>query len=108
MSNTHTPAPWKFDEATGIVYASIPDDEAGYVWEPGIAHTQSPDMECLSHETATANARLIAAAPELLEALMFIVEQVSNEKNSHHTLGAFSRGVGIDMAKKTIAKVKGE
>jgi len=33
---------------------------------------------------------------------------VTNEKNHHHTLGAFSHGAGIDMAKKAIAKAKGE
>jgi len=55
-----------------------------------------------------ANARLIAAAPELLEALIFMVEQITNEKNANHTLEAYTHGAGIDMAKKAIAKAKGE
>ncbi len=97
----HTQGPWKVDEATGIVYIEIG------TWEPGICHTQAKDMECLSPESAIANARLIAAAPELLEVLEFIFEQITNTKNAYYTLDEFSHGVGIYMARKTIAKAKG-
>jgi hypothetical protein len=48
------------------------------------------------------------AAPELLEALEFMYEQITNEKNASHTLGAYTHGAGIDMARKAIAKAKGE
>lgn len=95
----HTPAPWRailgisdrHGEITNGKYKiAFVDCRYGAIGEP------------------EANARLIAAAPELLEALEFIFEQVTNEKNHHHTLGAFSHGVGIDMAKKAITKAKGE
>mgnify|MGYP000882387027 CR=1 FL=1 len=102
MSNTHTPGPW--------IVADIHPERACLSVAPEGKNPLCEDVATVyaSNENADADARLIAAAPELLEALMFIVEQVSNEKNSHHTLGAFSRGVGIDMAKKAITKVKGE
>lgn len=34
--------------------------------------------------------------------LKFIVEQVTDPKNSYHTLGAYSHGVGIQMAREAI------
>lgn len=45
----------------------------------------------------------VKGAQDPIEALQFIVDQVTNKENAHHTLGAYSLGVGIDMAKKAIA-----
>ncbi len=57
----HTPGPWYRGEV----------DNSIYIWEEGgdggfIAEVSSEDTDA---ETLVANARLIAAAPELLEAL---------------------------------------
>lgn len=41
--------------------------------------------------------------PHPIEVLQFIVEQVTNEKNSNHTLGAYSLGLAINMAKKAVS-----
>jgi len=53
--NTHTPAPWQYDETTYSVWANEGDKK--------IVRLIPLDDE------ERANARLIAAAPELLEAL---------------------------------------
>lgn len=65
-------------------------DEDGYI---------QPDesIECLPHKIA--NARLIAAAPELLEALESLVERVGKDE-------WFAEWNG--MARAAIAKAKGE
>jgi hypothetical protein len=63
---THTPAPWKLQDY----------DHAFVVWSNegvicDVFHNREDDEAdgIFSEEEATANARLIAAAPELLEAL---------------------------------------
>ena len=56
---THTPGPWTFDEATGMVIAA----------NGGVVKETPTDDEQISEEEAAANARLIAAAPELLDCL---------------------------------------
>lgn len=65
MKTEHTPGPWKAEQANGC------DETAMFVTGNGCTvaacygdwHDQAPDSE------QRANARLIAAAPELLEAL---------------------------------------
>jgi hypothetical protein len=77
MSKTkHTPGPWMAltGEVTGIL------DQASVVHDPGknkeyvfIAETADID-ETLPIDVRIANARLIAAAPELLESLKAVVK----------------------------------
>lgn len=63
---THTPGPWKVNDIEGIVYfEDKPNGE-----EPGICHTQTTEMYSLSPDQAAANAKLIAAAPDLLAVLL--------------------------------------
>lgn len=63
---THTPAPWQF-ETPSTVLIPVYNDKAGA--EPIRLMLQTKAGE------AKANARLIAAAPELLEALTSLFEQ---------------------------------
>ena len=63
---THTPGPWSIStdgEATGVIYAL-----RGFEWDDICVIT--PRCE------AAANAHLIAAAPEMLEALEYAIVQV--------------------------------
>ena len=62
MSAKHTPGPWEIERGYGTIIKSIgpcvPDEYAGSAWL----------------EVSEEDARLIAAAPELLEALHRLVE----------------------------------
>ena len=71
---SHTPGPWKVGEDEPFVYALnnagtnrfFAGVQAGWLTEGG---TNKPTDVRTSHDEIMANARLIAAAPDLLEAL---------------------------------------
>lgn len=65
MSKTHTPGPWKVGLEGYVIHVS------GY---PCIARCENDEDQTRSE----ANALLIAAAPELLEALKFMLERHLN------------------------------
>lgn len=64
---THTPGPWKYDPKTGLV-AHDEYDEIGF---SAVATIHQPYEATPERQ---ANARLIAALPDLLEALESIVD----------------------------------
>ncbi len=84
MSNGHTPGPWRMDH-DGSNWMVVTDDypEMVDVW----GFNGMPAVEVV------ANARLIAAAPELLEALECLLEM------GHAKAG--------DLARAAIAKARG-
>jgi hypothetical protein len=90
MANqNHTPGPWHIDH----------DDRPGMKWNHHICGSNGRAVCLITHsETADANARLIAAAPELLEALQAIVdqEQSGDEETHMHDMA--------DIARAAIAK----
>ena len=68
MTTNHTPGPWYVGSGTyegRNIYsvASVTDGE-GFTYQPIVATAEDDGIDCWD-----ANARLIAAAPELLEAL---------------------------------------
>ena len=72
----HTPGPWTAPEASGLI--------TGYIWahEPYggiVAQVEDGGQVPYDQEQRKANAHLIAAAPELLEALKSLVEDCSPE-----------------------------
>ena len=81
----HSPAPWRLDKIWSLVYAG--DEEV-----------------CAIHSGNKANAKLIVAAPELLDALMAFVEPWSKggDWQSKLTYKTF------DDARAAIAKATGE
>lgn len=72
MKNKHTPGPWIYDETWALIHdgrksAVSPHESAAEICAIHAARNGKPD-EC------KANALLIAAAPELLEALQGIID----------------------------------
>lgn len=101
---THTPGPWKVyhpistAESLGIDAAS---GESVVVW--GERH------EGIIGERREANARLIAAAPELLEALRFCIPALEwSVANSPSAVRRSSARSDLEIARAAIAKATGE
>lgn len=90
---THTPGPWERHEAGAIVGPKLDDKP---VWlRPVIARFETGVKE--------ADARLIAAAPELLEALEFTLAALED------IFGKNKADVGaINTARAAIAKARGQ
>lgn len=70
MTTKHTPGPWYVGSGTyecRNIYsvASVTDDE-GFTYQPIVANAEDDGINCWD-----ANARLIAAAPDLLKALQW-------------------------------------
>lgn len=112
MSTKHTPGPWvkmnsadvfselgadsgdgvKADDNDGWLIA---DCANGYAYVGGI-HTE------LGYDVQVANARLIAAAPELLEALLEVLEDISGRVELHsltrfHVSAAIRKALGEEV-----------
>jgi hypothetical protein len=100
LESRHTPGPWK---VSGCRMArkgfENPMIECGETHEPLIAELLGQDR---AWETKIANARLIAAAPELLEACKAAVTQF--EANADY---AFSDREVIKAIQSAIAKAEG-
>jgi len=99
----HTPGPWKADNhiiGDGWRVFVPRHDEADQ-------HDAIADVETWQSDTETeANARLIAAAPDLLDAL----KNVLDELHKHHKMNVkkdYSLMVADSVARKAIAKAEG-
>lgn len=99
MTNrNHTPGPWEAVDKR-------PDGFRGYSIFHGdqfVAHVGDSD----SVTPIDANARLIAAAPELLEACELLIEQY--EASGDFTIGGKLTNRPFSMARAAIAKATGE
>lgn len=89
--NKHTPGPWKIVDAWNDYMVEGQNGEE-IIWQDG------------PHDTPTinkANARLIAAAPDLLEALITLNDACRTPSQ----IGVLH---GLELARAAIAKAKGE
>ncbi|MBW3096846.1 hypothetical protein [Pseudohoeflea coraliihabitans] len=99
----HTPGPWAFEvNVWGSIlstdYGEAENLKAGRAWDEDISIAANVDWDVIGEEEIAANARLIAAAPELLEALEeTLIVATRNED------GDFA-----DRARAAIAKAKGD
>lgn len=105
MSKTHTPGPWEAYEESRNTYIDqkVSDDpDEGYRAIFRLTHAiDVPD------ETAKANVRLIAAAPELLTSLEGILAHARNAVESDGR--AFIDEVHIiNVCENAIAKARGQ
>ena len=117
----HTPGPWKQkDDHKTMISATLPKD-----WKPTPEHPvyivcQTNMYVTVPHEEAKANASLIAAAPELLEALKDLLGDIPTiDARMDHTCSACGRDMfrGQEtcesddcprvMARAAIAKAEG-
>ena len=96
----HTPAPWTLEHGTTQL-ENIWDSQGQFKIASFIYSANGYD------ETANANARLIAAAPELLEALELLQMAIRSEGLLNATK-RFSLCVADANARAAIAKAKGE
>lgn len=76
---SHTPAPWKIDGAISTRVLLINDAKGHAIGE--IVDTRNP-----------ANAKLIAAAPDLLEALCTALPFVEDHAEDHAQSGVYKSG----------------
>lgn len=74
MSANHTPGPWDFtqDGSTAKKLATV--CVTGDGWIVGVPFSRETDVNYEQHGTSKADARLIASAPDLLEALKAVME----------------------------------
>lgn len=91
---SHTPGPW-VDNVDGVVVVDKPGR-----WREIIADVHANPLEANNRR---ANTLLIAAAPDLLEALEELVAQSLDSGHPHDWLRH-----EIDQAKAAIAKARGE
>ncbi len=91
--NTHTPGPWTVRHLTGFPLMIATQPDADGFGEP-IADTSRHMLPA----EALANARLIAAAPDLLEALKWALEHAEWSNDTE---------TGTDPIRAAIAKAEG-
>jgi hypothetical protein len=103
-NNKHTPGPWKLGNAFGIK-----DKNGNWVSEPirsvfanDETNDTGPSSICTAHES---DAKLIAAAPEMLEALEFILMASDFDGQP---IPIVSARLITEKAKDAIRKARGE
>lgn len=107
----HTPGPWRIEDKDTFPYIEA---DQGKKWNnPTICHlyqdvTPFDSVTCgawlKAFDNATANARLIAAAPDLLNAL----ERIVKELGASGYKGDTEEPSCIHTARAVIAKARGE
>lgn len=104
----HTPGPWHADVDSDHGDYVIWTERGKFLANVGTGEEAGEDRaECLAFDVAKANARLIAAAPELLEALEAVVADREYQKLSgapHFTSAPTEGEWKADSAKKAWAK----
>lgn len=101
----HTPGPWEVRPGYGMLKAEIgpPGRAVAAVWVKQ-AGTRDEQKEPVAWPEGEANARLIAAAPDLLEALTTIVATLSEQDDE----GLIEHAEPMQKARAAIAKAAKE
>lgn len=93
----YTPAPWAYEPTSGAIYYKDGDVE------PLIAST---NLECVSEEQGDADGRLIAAAPELLEALQGLANALEAKPGPRGVMELVP--AQLEIARAAIRKARGD
>jgi len=93
MAAKHTPGPWsalRHEPGDTIIIADMDGgcDDLAEVFYSGRATVQQP------HDEALANARLIAAAPDLLAALQEALPAIANRERHNRAKDAIAKATG--------------
>jgi hypothetical protein len=91
MTTTHTPGPWRVGDAGHTVFGP---------------KTNNPSPKTVASNLGKEDARLIAAAPELLEALKLLFKEVEIESTESMLDGPI--GDALAKAHDVIAKAEGK
>jgi hypothetical protein len=108
MNTKHTPGPWRISNGN---FANLIEGYSGRhhgEWDDGFRavasaqHCEPTGNYVNERENAEANARLIAAAPELLEACSLLLEALRSSNVSNGLIRSAE-----DAARAAIAKARG-
>lgn len=102
MENLHTPGPWKVVRTEQ--HPQNENEAVTFIQTPKLCYDLSFVKGILTQEEHEANARLIAAAPELLEACQLLSDELIKSKSmteSDKIRGAYN---AINKASKAIQK----
>jgi hypothetical protein len=91
MTTKHTPGPWKLRLGTGVQYDYIIETKAGALV------AAYPHYSGATKKATKANARLIAAAPEMLEALQRLYKDfpyVNQANGGMQARAAIAKAIG--------------
>jgi hypothetical protein len=102
MTQTHAPGPWE-NNGCGLIFGPPlgGDDADESAWDSVLVCYV--DSESLDPDTIEANANLIAAAPELLEALDNLAEHIDSKSGDFAMRAHF-----LKEAFAAIAKARGQ
>lgn len=103
MKAQHTPGPWKVESVPAVMSTLQKDFLITYTDDGLRSHVARlfDNSLCTEHGTTEANARLIAAAPELLAALESMLTHIGMDEDEWNK-------PTFDQARAAIAKARGE
>lgn len=100
---THTQGNWKVSKENSGIYI-VGDSYIAQISDWSTENSSDKDTNKSLKEEAAANARLIAAAPELLEALKLLIDGIERKDE----FKSYSIEDGLAKARIAIAKAEGE
>lgn len=113
----HTPGPWRVEEGTTLIWGDCnPDDTTTYGMGYPIAECRmTPSASWAKgpkkYEEAEANARLIAAAPDLFEVATLFASSleylIALDRKKGDDEGASMKGITLNVVRAALAKAEG-
>lgn len=90
MKTKHTPGPWMHKRRARDGHVDVITTEKGKEFiAVGVPYAETPVLDHPHDNIQTANARLIAAAPDMLKHLQLVVDTISDDSDDYPDLGLF-------------------